>query len=275
MVRVTKSADKDRLVGLKTLAALLNFDFEAGDPAGLASLKKLPPTERFIAEWSLKKFPKEARADQCEVKELLLSIVQPQGEVSPAEAEQRIKKLLAKINQFTSKVEWGVEPVAHRWEPVGDSEPPTDWKLVQKDSEDIGDSAESITASKKIELLGYSWFFGREFEESTFSLSEILYLGILGALENGTFDRLRTCPFCKKFFVGDDARQKFCNDEHRNQFNNQNRLESGYFSDLRRKKLHNGLKIARRLKRKGKSLAEIQRKTGLSLRVLKKGGIAH
>ena len=96
---------------------------------------------------------------------------------------------------------------------------------------------------------------------------------MLNGFERRTIERLRTCPHCKAFFVAEDARQQFCGDQHRNEFNNKQRLESGYFTSLRHKARTRDLKKARGLKQQGKSATEIRKETGLSLRVLKREGV--
>ena len=159
-----------------------------------------------------------------------------------------------------------MEPADHK--SVGSDE---DAELIPKGAEDARDTTWYWTSSRTFELLGYKWFVGLEGEEvdGTFSRDQ-LYLKIRDAFQIGVFDRLRICRLCKKFLVAEDARQQFCSNEHRNEFNNKRRLESGYFSDLRQKARRRDLKKARVLKRAGKSIAEIQKETGLSVRVLKR-----
>jgi len=136
-----------------------------------------------------------------------------------------------------------------------------------------------VRPSAELNLLGYRWHFGKKLfggpatQENAGLSREVLYEIVLRAFESGAIERLRTCPQCNAFFVAEDARQQFCSDEHRNEFNNKERLKSGYFSDLRRRTRALDLKKARALKRQGKSITEIQKKTGLSPRVLKRAGI--
>ena len=129
-----------------------------------------------------------------------------------------------------------------------------------------------LTSPRLIELLGYKWFLGRK-QREVGTARDYLYLIIRDALQNGVFDRLRMCPRCKKFFVADDARQRFCSNEHRNEFNNKKRLEEGYFKRLRKGKRRRELVRARKLQSEGESPTEIRKQTGLPLRVLKREGV--
>jgi hypothetical protein len=95
-----------------------------------------------------------------------------------------------------------------------------------------------------------------------YSFSRVLYeLVVLDEFESGTIERLRTCPRRKAFFVAEDTRQHFCSDEHRNEFNNKQRLKSGWFKDHRGRKRKRDLARARKLLREGKSAAQIAKET--------------
>jgi hypothetical protein len=118
-------------------------------------------------------------------------------------------------------------------------------------------------------------FFGENWGGDFAFSRDDLYLKIRDSLQIGVFDRLRICPHCKRFFVAEDARQQFCSDEHRNEFNNKRRLESGWFKKNRRDKRKVQLAKARRLLREGKSATKIEKETGLSTRILKREGVIH
>ena len=179
----------------------------------------------------------------------------------------RIHKLLEKINEIETKTVWGVEPVDYKL--VGADE---DAEFIPKEADDAGDTTWYWTSRKMVELLGYKWFVGAQGVAAAFAFSrDELYLKIRDAFQIGVFDRLRICPLCKKFFVADDARKQFCTDEHRNEFNNKRRLESGWFKKNRRDKRKVQLAKARRLQREGKSATQIAKETKLPLRVLKRG----
>jgi hypothetical protein len=103
---------------------------------------------------------------------------------------------------------------------------------------------------------------------------DYLYLIIRDALQKGVFERLRICHQCKAFFVANDARQRFCTEEHRNRFNNQKRVKNGSFNRYRKnQKL--ALIHARRLRREGKSVSDISKATKLQVSVLKRHGIVN
>jgi len=269
-MRVTKHDD---LIGLKALAMVLNVDFEAGSPQDLKTLKRISPYDFATVEWVLTQGDpdekKRANGIRGELRADLEPIIAPEARVSPTEAWGRIHKLLEKINKIGSKAVWGVEPVDYKW--VGSDE---DGELIPKEAGDSGDTTWFWTSRKMVELLGYKWFVGLQGHEvdGTFSRDQ-LYSYIRDAFQIGVFDRLRICRQCKNFFVAEDDRKQFCSDEHRNEFNNAKRLRSGYFSDLRQKKRAADLKRARALKRQGKSASEIQKQTGLPLRVLNREGI--
>ena len=251
-MRVTKSSERDDLIGLKVLAMVLNFDFEAGSARDLERLKRLSPSDFANVESVLTKGDpdekKRANGIRAELRADLEPIIAPEGEVSVSEAFLRIHKLLEKINKIEIKTLWGVE-----------------------EAEDARDTTWYWTSRRTVELLGYKWFVGAQGVAADFAFSrDELYLKIRDAFQIGVFDRLRICPLCKKFLVAEDARQQFCSNEHRNEFNNKQRLKSGYFSNLRHEARTEALKKARALKRQGKAATEIEKETGLSLRVLKR-----
>jgi len=273
MKRVTRTKAFGDLDGLKALAAFLNFDWENGDPKDLEKLEKearaifLP-----IIHDALKNRDK-AKAVQAELKTDLLPIFAPEEAVTPEEADHRLGKLIRKLNEGESKTEWDIEPIDYEWISTVDAEgepTPEDIVLAPVDPDEVESENLLIHPSAELNLLGYRWRFGRRFKYKNFTFSQEALQTILEAFESGAIARFRTCPHCTAFFVADDARQQFCSDEHRNEFNNNKRLQSGYFSDLRRKRRTADLKRARALKREGKSPTEIQKQTGLSLRVLKR-----
>jgi hypothetical protein len=264
----------DRL-NLKVLAALLNFDWESEDPKAVEKLtKEFRGPYRGIIQNALDNREK-AKTVQAELKTDLVPIFAAEGEVTPEEASLRIEKLIRKLNEVDSKAEWNIDPIDYEWTPIDPGDEETgDLVLRPLDPDEIEKNLALMNAREELNLLGYRWCFRRKGLSFGFS-RETLYVMILEAFERGAIARFRTCPHCKNFFVADDARQQFCSDEHRNEFNNAKRLQSGYFSDLRRKRRTADLKRARALKREGKSPTEIQKQTGLSLRVLKRERIVH
>ena len=269
-MRVT---ERDDLIGLKVLAMVLNFDFEAGSPQDLKTLKRLSPYDFANVESVLTKGgpdeKKRANGIRAELRADLEPIIAPEGKVRVTEAFLRIHKLLEKINKIEIKTIWGVESVNYKW--VGSDE---DAEFIPKEAGDARDTTWYWTSGRTVELLGYKWFVGAQGVAAAFAFSrDELYLKIRDAFQIGVFDRLRICPLCKKFLVAEDARQQFCSNEHRNEFNNQQRLKSGYFKDRRGDKRKRDISRARKLSHEGKSPAEIAKATKLSLRVLRREGI--
>src|SRR5262249_48970178 len=269
-MRVT---ERDDLIGLKVLAMVLNFDFEAGSPQDLKTFKRLSPYDFSNVESVLTKSgpdeKKRANGTRAELRADLETIIAPGGKVRVTEAFLRIHKLLEKINKIEIKTIWGVESVNYKW--AGSDE---DAEFIPKEAEDARDTTWYWTSRRTVELLGYKWFIGVEGVEAEFAFSRVeLYLKIRDAFQIGVFDRLRICPLCKKFLVAEDARQQFCSNEHRNEFNNKQRLESGWFRKNRRDNRQLQIVKARRLRREGKPPPQIAKETGLSLRILKREGI--
>jgi hypothetical protein len=279
MKRVTATKPPEDLDGLKMLAAILNFDWDGGDEKQLKKLKSdLPPFYWLVVEDALKDRGK-ASIVQSELKADLLPIFASDGKVEPEDAETRIQKLLHKLNEAESKTEWAIEPVEYErefWSRTGDpEEETTESGLRPLTPDEVKSKCVLLHTRAQLNLLGYRWHFGRTLGGlDEFGLSrQLLYQIILDAFRNESIARFRTCTHCKAFFVAEDARQQFCSDEHRNEFNNKKRLESGYFSNLRHKARAEALKKARALKRQGKSETEIEKETGLSTRILKREGV--
>ena len=276
MKRVTATKPPADLDGLKMLAAILNFDWEGGDATQLKKLKsELPFFYWIVVEDALKDRGK-TKVVQSEVKADLLPIFASEGDIEPEDAHTRIRKLVRKLNEAESKTEWDIDPIEYEWESTGDpDQPPKDYALRPLRPAEVESKSLHIYPTAELNLLGYRWHFGRTLGGlAKLGLSrEILYQIILDALKSGSIARFRTCPHCKAFFVAEDARQQFCSDEHRIEFNNKQRLKAGYFSNLRHEARAKALQKARALKREGKSATEIQKETGLPLRVLKREGI--
>ena len=274
MKRVTAIKPYESLLGLKVLASFLNFDWESGNSKNLEKLKSDARKLFWIIIQNALKDRDKAEAVQAELKSDLVPIFAAEGKVTPEEADHRIKRLIRKLNEVESKIEWEIGPIDYERTSTVDpqGEPLDDMVLRPLDPDEIEPNWVFMDVSAELNLLGYRWRFGSSFKGRGWDRfrPEALYQMIREALKSGAIERFRTCPHCKAFFVADDARQQFCSDDHRNEFNNSKRLQSGYFSDLRRKKRTADLKRARALKREGKSPTEIQKQTGLSLRVLKR-----
>lgn len=104
---------------------------------------------------------------------------------------------------------------------------------------------------------------------------QMFYRPLISALETGEFKRLGMCKRreCQKFFVADDLRREFCGDDCRIAFNNEQRLESGWFTEQRHKKRRRDIQRAKTLLDQGFTLEKVSEKIGLSIRVLKRAGL--
>jgi len=104
---------------------------------------------------------------------------------------------------------------------------------------------------------------------------QMFYRPLISALETGEFKRLGMCKRreCQKFFVAEDLRREFCGDDCRIAFNNEQRLESGWFTEQRQKKWQRDIQRAKRLLDQGFTLEKVSEKISLSIRVLKRAGL--
>jgi hypothetical protein len=275
MKRVTASKQRDELDSLKVLAALLNFDWEGGDARQVEKVQR--DVRIFYGSFIEDALKDRAKAKSVleELRADLLAILSPEGDVDPEKAYFLIRKLLRKFNEIESKTVWEIDPIEYEWASVITSEAEPDTVLMPLPPAEVESKYLPFNPVAEINLLGYRWQFGGASEGvDFFSFSrDAVYQMVLDAFKSGAIERLRTCPHCKAFFVADDARQQFCSDEHRNEFNNKQRLAGTYFRDLRQKKRRRQITRARQLLQEGKSPKEIASKTKLSLRVLKREGV--
>jgi hypothetical protein len=65
------------------------------------------------------------------------------------------------------------------------------------------------------------------------SAREAFYRIVDHALRNNTISEIRNCLFCEKFFLRDGRRLTYCSPSCETKFNNQRRIEAGYFKDRR------------------------------------------
>src|SRR5262249_34880546 len=144
---------------------------------------------------------------------------------------------------------WEIEVADYEWWPKGDPDSPdTDYELEPVPPAERQEGPRFVSSARRISLLGYDWFVGNFFW-GNLTIEDIrrdLYLIVAEALKNGDLSRLRHCP-CRKFFIAHDLRQNFCSVDCRTKFNNQRRLASTYFLELRRKKREIALRKALRL----------------------------
>jgi hypothetical protein len=276
-----KRVTHEDLDGLKVLAAFLNFDWESGDSKQLEQMTKdVHPFYRVVVVEGALEDRGKAHAVQEELKTDLAPIFAPEGKVEPEQADFRISQLIRKLNEVESKIEWDIEPKdfeRESWGPTGDPEEErTEYGLRPLSPDEVKSKSLDIYPTGELSLLGYRWYFGRKRFQGGIDRDfgrVTIYQIILDAFRSGAIARFRRCLHCKAFFVAEDDRKQFCSDEHRNDFNNKQRLESGYFEKRRRNNRQRQIAKARRLRREGKSLAQIAKETKLSLRVLKKEGI--
>jgi|SRR5215813_10574686 len=197
---------------------------------------------------------KKAKELRKEILGDILPIISPERKLSREEVQSLLERLVEKINSLNLRPEWRAE----RFRP-GDPEPV--WGRTAK-------------------IQGYRWAIIRlaKFKPGRIeeAIKNVLYMIIAAALESGKLTELRKCEACNKIFVIDDPRRKFCREECRIEFNNEHRLQSGYFSKLRKRKRELALVRVGKLLGEGKSPEEVlkqEKNTGLSLRILKHAGL--
>jgi len=177
----------------------------------------------------------------------LLPIVAPDRTPNREECYSALDGLVRKINQMGYKHEWRIRPVKT---PM----PSYFWGTV-------------------VNIHGHRWMIERGMWTRP-NLRKALYCVIAAVLDGGLIMKLRRCDSCKKFFVSEDPRREFCSSQCRNDYNNKRRLETGYFSELRRQKRQRELAKARRLVQEGKSPMEMVKEIpGLTLRILRREGL--
>ncbi len=178
----------------------------------------------------------------------LLPIIAPEQTQDRKRSELVLKRLIAKINAMNYKIEWRLQRVKKRG-------PTPVWRVI-------------------VNIHGYKWMLYKSMAFIPKSPKLVLYCFVAMLLETDFLAKVRRCGGCKKFFVSDDPRQKFCNDQCRNEYNNNRRLKSGYFSDLRHDQRRREVARARRLSQEGKSPEEVVKEIpGLTIRILRRKGL--
>jgi len=176
----------------------------------------------------------------------LLPIIAPEHTQDRKRSELALERLIEKINAMNFIIDWRLERVKKRG-------PTPVWGVI-------------------VNIHGNKWRLNKWLKFNPKSPKVILYSFIAMLLETDYLAEVKRCG-CKKFFVSDDPRQKFCNDQCRNDYNNKRRLESDYFSGLRHKKRQRDLARARRLFQEGKSPEELVNEIpGLTIRILRREG---
>lgn len=178
----------------------------------------------------------------------LLPIIAPERTQDRKRSELALERLIEKINAMNYKIHWRLQRVKKRG-------PTPVWRVI-------------------VNIHGYKWMLYKNMEINPKSPKVTLYSFIAAILETDCLAKVRRCGGCKKFFISDDPRQKFCNDQCRKDYNNKRRLESGYFSDLRHDQRRRELVRARRLFQEGKSPEEVVNEIpGLTFRILRREGL--
>ncbi|MBI3001862.1 MAG: hypothetical protein HYY46_25885 [Deltaproteobacteria bacterium] len=261
-----------RLSDLELLAHFLNFDFRSGNVREL--------TKVFQSSLAFAKFPTKLKGRQIQQKlrRDLLPVLDPPDDLGLVDAYGLLEKLVNKINQMGLTRKWAVEPVDYDFVDVsvdprtGDATGKTfDLETIQGDEARQKLQDYLAPGQRPLEILGARWIISERASliESS-KLESYLYWTVIQALERGTLSNLKRCKQCKGWFNQKDARKEFCTQKCKYAFHNKRRLEGGYFTALRREKKKRALKRARGLLKEGKSLEAVSKRTGLSLRVLRR-----
>ena len=268
-MRVTKKNTKPVMVSrFELLARFLNFNFRSDN---LTELKGL-----FTSSLVAHRFPARQKAEQLQrrLKEDLLPIIAPTARPEPVEAYKLVNRLVEKINKMNLKLEWAVVPAEYDF--IGGGPRGKDLDLLELEPEEAREKKRQYLApmQKPLEMLGARWIVSERASliESK-NLMDYFYWTIINAMEHGELSKLKVCGECHNFFVQSDARQEFCSDKCRTNFNNKRRLAEGYFTAKRRENQRRELAKARRLLKDGKSPEEVAKHTRLSLRLLKREGL--
>jgi hypothetical protein len=251
-MRVTKKS-KTIFSHLNLLIRFLNFDFRSEDAQKIKDCF----TERLIQA----RFPpnQKARQLQTKLKQQLLPIIAPTDKPNRQKAEERLSRLVARINKITF--------TPPRWSVDCDD----DWADYGRVP---GTKVPQFPVPPLLKILGRTWYVSKDFDlYHRGPLERFLWWTIINAMESGELAKLKTCNVCQKFFLQEDVRQEFCSEKCRNDFHNRNRQDQGYFARQRKQRRQLMLNRAKALLRKGVSPTEVSTKTKLSLKVLRREGL--
>jgi len=250
-MRLTKKS-KTRFSYLDLLSRFLNFDFGSEDARQI---------KKFFRDWLVEaRFPpnQKARRLQTKLKRELLPIIAPQDRPDRQKAEERLSRLVARINKIVLRPTWSVESVDD-WE---DYEMFPDANLAK------------FPVPPVLKILGGTWYVSKMANLSHRGpLENFLWWTVIHAMETGELAKLKTCSLCEKFFLQDDVRQEFCSDKCRYDFHNRTRQKKGYFGKKRKERRDLMLKKAKALLARGQSPTEVSTKTKLSPNVLRREGL--
>lgn len=181
----------------KMLMEFLNFDLDSID------------LERLNEKFFLLRFDNEAQAKelQAEIQRDLLPIISPVKMPDAAEAYELIHRLVQKINKMDLRPIWVVTPVDY------------DFYWYNKD---LKTGKRILHARKKpplvtikwgkiLKILNARWIIHVAPERIPLrSLRDYFYGVILSTLEDGELSTFRRCSECKKFFIAEDPKCKYC-----------------------------------------------------------------
>jgi len=255
--------------GLELVTYFLNLDLDSVGNKDLAGNFLL---QTYLGSMLEQPGGRKAAKDlKEEVKQLLQPIVAPQKQLSPEDAYRLLSQLELKGNKAVDRPRWGILPMDY--DIYCDEE--TGKEIVgscRLEAEEIEEMNKTLSAGyREVHLLGYRWAVG--LSHSISSWPGYIYGTLLKALNGAELTRIKVCEECKKFFVQANARQRFCGNLCRDEFNNKRRLKSGYFSHRRKSKRETQAKRARRLLREGKTPAKVAKETGLSVGILRREGL--
>lgn len=217
-----------------------------------------------------------ARQVQAELRKDLAVLTNPKQRPSTAEADRVIARLIRAANETSVSPRWSVQ--RYEYNPgLGEAvrmerDPETGHSVIYLRSKEAELPRSLVTipvVTPTGETVPVHWRIGPYYPR-TAQARPFLYRLVAQVLEQGGLQDLRSCPQCHTFFVVEDPRKEFCSAQCRDTFNNKQRLESGYFFDLRHKKRERELRMARKLLDAGKSAEEVVAETSLPVRVLQR-----
>ena len=178
-----------------------------------------------------------------------------------------LDRLLEKINRLDLRFRWYAEVGQHKltgYEPdftkslskkTGYPEP-----VAGTESKKLNPAMRLLGPERRIAtIVGEKFIVARQLSYAK-SLREQLYGIIAESLENGGFSRLRMCPQCSTFFVGQDLKRQFCGDRCKDQFFNRRKAREGKFKQYRQQRAKRNRALvgkARKLLIEGKSAASV------------------
>ncbi len=211
---------KDRLLPiLNLLADFLNQDFETKSwERFLEHADEHATTIR--SEFGNAEGIDKAKSVQFELKHLLRVVVE--GDPSERKAKElglprtnlydELFELVSTLNDLELKQTWQVMPANKKAADI------MGCKYVRK---------RTRPGEPFLEIRGSKWQMNSW--SATWNSREWLFSVLGSALQNNELPRLKVCLLCKKYFVAEDLKRKFCTDECKVKFHNKSRLASGYF----------------------------------------------